>query len=229
VVCETLEAMRGELASGGVACVLAVESHLAAGSGAALTRELVALAQTAGVALVLDAAAQDWRVRELVATGADLVLLSAQKYLAGPTAGLVLGGAALVAAVDAQHGGIGRGMKPSKEALAGVIAALQWREGQSPEAWRAAQSRKLDAVLAAARQWPVTVAVEADPQGNGWSRLWLGVDDAAGVARRLRDGDPVVAVAPHRTGRGQIGLELTGVGEDEIPLLCGTIAKALRA
>jgi seryl-tRNA(Sec) selenium transferase len=168
-------------------------------------------------------------VRELVASGADVVLVSAQKYLAAPTAGLVLGDAALVAAVDAQHGGIGRGMKPSKEALAGVIAALQWREGQSPEAWRAAQARKLDAVLAAARQWPVTVAVEADPHGNGWSRLWLAVDDAAGVVRRLREGDPVVAVAPHRVDRGQIGLELTGVGEDEVPLLCGTIANALRA
>ncbi len=229
VVCGSLEAIGRELKSGGVACVLAVESHLAPGSGAALTRELVALAHGARVPLVLDAAAQDWRVHELVASGADLVLVSAQKYLRGPTAGLVLGRAPLVASVDAQHGGIGRGMKPSKEALAGVIAALRWRESQSPEAWQAAQARKLDAVLAAAARWPVTATVEADPQGNGWSRLWLAVDDAAGVASRLREGDPVVAVAPHRTGQGRIGLELTGVDEDEIPLLCGTIAKALGA
>ncbi len=231
VLCGTPEVLRAALAQGGAACVLAVESHLAAGSGAAVTRELVALAHAAGVPLVLDAAAQDWRVRELAASGADVALLSAQKYLAGPTAGLVIGDAALVAAVDAQHGGIGRGMKPSKEALAGVLAALQWREQQSPADWRAAQARKLDAVLAAARGWPVTVAVEPDPQGNGFERLWLGVaqGDAATVVRRLREGDPAVAVAPHRVAQGQIGLELTGVGDDEIAALCESLAAALRS
>lgn len=120
VVCADFEEMQAALGVPGVACVLAVESHLAEGSGTAVTRELVGLAHGAGVPLVLDGAAQDWRVADMMATGADLVLVSAQKYLGGPTAGLVAGRADLVAAVDAQHGGIGRAMKPSKEALAGV-------------------------------------------------------------------------------------------------------------
>ena len=230
VVCADFEEMQAALGVPGVACVLAVESHLAEGSGTAVTRELVGLAHGAGVPLVLDGAAQDWRVADMMATGADLVLVSAQKYLGGPTAGLVAGRADLVAAVDAQHGGIGRAMKPSKEALAGVIAALDLREAADSQAWRVAQAAKVDVVAQAASQWPgVQVSREADPQGNGLDRLWLAVADAPGLVRRLREADPVVAVAPHRVAQGQIGLELTGVREGEIKELCRLLEAAIRA
>lgn len=227
---ETVAALCEALAQDGVACVLAVESHLAAGSGPALTRELAEAARRAGVPLVLDAAGQDWRAAELV-HGADVVLLSGQKYLRAPTAGLVLGRAGLVGAVDAQHAGIGRGMKPSKEALAGVIAALDQRASMSPGDWLAVQRRKVEQVARAAAAWKgVAVQREADPQGNGFERLWLSADgiDAAAVAQRLKEGDPVVAVAPHRLARGQIGLELTGVDEGELPELCRLLASALQ-
>jgi uncharacterized pyridoxal phosphate-dependent enzyme len=236
VPCPTPADVAAELALGGVACVLAVESHLAAGSGPAVTGEMAALAHAAGVPLLLDAAAQDWHARELVAGGADLVLLSGQKYLRSPTAGLVLGRADLVAALDAQHGGIGRAMKPTKEALAGLRAALRLRADASRDAWCAAQQRKVDAVAAAAAGWPgVTVERTPDPQGNGFARLWLQVDaavtgiSAAGVIELLRAGDTVVAVAPHRAAQGSIGLELTAVDEDELPELCMLLAAALNA
>lgn len=234
VACEGMDAVRQALAAGDAACVLAVESHLAPGSGPAVTAALAALAREAGVPLVLDAAAQDRRVRELAAGGADLVLVSAHKYLAAPTAGLVLGRAALVAAVDAQHAGIGRGMKPSKEALAGVMAALDLREAEDAQAWRAAQQDKVRTLMARAAHWPgIAARTEPDPQGNGFERVWLAVDaaragaDAAALAARLRAGEPVVAVAPHRLAQGQLGLELTGVAAAEVPLLCDAIEAAL--
>ncbi|MEO8023436.1 hypothetical protein [Polaromonas sp.] len=236
VPCPAPGDVAAELARGGIACVLAVESHLATGSGPAVTDELAALAHAAGVPLVLDAAAQDWRARELVAGGADLVLLSGQKYLRSPTAGLVLGRADLVAALDAQHGGIGRAMKPTKEALAGVLAAIRVRAATPQDDWCMAQQRKLDAVAAAAGGWPgVVVERTSDPQGNGFARLWLNVDavvtriSAAGVIELLRAGDPVVVVAPHRSAQGSIGLELTSVDEEELPELCALLAAALNA
>ncbi|MDW5443634.1 hypothetical protein [Polaromonas sp. SM01] len=234
--CETLVDVAAELALGTACCVLAVESHLADGSGPVTTGELLALARAAGVPLVLDAAAQDWRVQELVAGGADLLLLSGQKYLRSPTAGLVLGRADLVAALDAQHGGIGRGMKPTKEALAGVLTALQLRDSLPVTAWRAAQQRKVDVVAASAGRWPgVTVQRIPDPQGNGFDRLSLLIDvavtgvDAARVLELLRSGDPVVAVAPHRVAQGRIGLELSAVDDGELPELCALLANALSA
>ncbi|MFI5444705.1 hypothetical protein [Polaromonas sp. UC242_47] len=234
VPCETPTDMAVELALGTACCVLAVESHLAAGSGPATTGELLALARAAGVPLLLDAAAQDWRVQELVAGGADLLLLSGQKYLRSPTAGLVLGRADLVAALDAQHGGIGRGMKPTKEALAGVLAALRLRDNVPAADWRAAQQRKVEVVAASAGGWPgVTVQRTPDPQGNGFDRLSLLIDaavtgvDAARVLALLRGGDPVVAVAPHRVAQGRIGLELTAVDDGELPELCALLAAVL--
>ncbi len=234
LLCDDLSAVRAALAQGGVACVLAVESQLAPGSGAPATRQLVECAHAAGVPLVLDAAAQDWRARELVASGADLVLLSGQKYLRAPTSGLVLGRTGLVAAVDAQHRGIGRGMKPAKEALAGLLAAVALRAAESPDDWAAVQERKVAAVMAEADRWQgVRVTRTPDPLGNGFARLWLTLDaaalgiDATAVIERLRQGDPVVAVAPHRAAQGQIGLELTAVDEDELPVLCALLKAAV--
>ena len=106
VVCTDLDEARAAARLPGTAAVLAVESHLAPGSGAATTAALAQVARAAGVPLILDAAAQDLRVSELVTGGADLVLVSAQKYLRAPTAGLVMGRADLVAAVQAQQGAI---------------------------------------------------------------------------------------------------------------------------
>lgn len=235
VLADTIDALQRAAREGGVACVLAVESQLASSSGSQQTTQLLALARNIGVPLVLDAAAQDWRAAELVASGADLVLLSAQKHLRSPTAGLVLGRTALVAAVDAQHRGIGRAMKPTKEALAGVMAALECRAGLSLADWQVAQHRKVDFVAQAAASWPgVRVQREADPLGGGFDRLWLAVDpevcavDATGLVQRLRAGDPVIAVAPHRVAQGLIGLEFSGVDDDELPALCSSLAQALR-
>lgn len=232
VPCADIGALHAALAEGGAACVLAVESHLAAGSGPETTSLLLEAARAAGVPLVLDAAAQDWRVHDLVAGGADIILVSAQKYLAGPTAGLVMGRADLVASVDAQHAGIGRGMKPTKEALAGVIAALELRGEIFASEWRVEQRRKAEAVLAAISGWKgVGVRRVPDPQGNGFDRLWIstGRPHAGALIRRLKDGDPAVAVAPHRAEHGEIGLELTGVDEDELPDLCSLLQAALQA
>lgn len=232
--CADLSELDAALARPGVACMLAVESQLAPGSGPQLTRELSARARAAGIPLVLDGAAQDWRVAELLASGADLVLVSAQKYLRAPTAGLVMGRADLVAAVDAQHAGIGRGMKPTKEAMAGVIAAIQARQDLPPALWQSQQQRRVDAVAQAAATWKgIGVRRQADSQSNGFERLWLAVDaavvgrDAAQLMRLLRDGDPALAVAPHGVLRGEIGLELTGVDDDELGELCALLEAAI--
>lgn len=233
-VCADLEALDAALLLPGMAGVVAVESQLAPGSGPEITRALLRRARAAGVPLILDGAAQDWRVAELVASGADLVLVSAHKYLRAPTAGLVMGSTHWVAAVNAQHAGIGRCMKPTKEALAGVLAALDARQQVSATQWQAQQRHKVERVAQAAAGWTgVQLRREADPQGNGFERLWLAIDPAATgktatqLVQHLRQGDPAVAVAPHRVANGFIGLELTGVEPGELDELCTLLAAAL--
>ena len=118
-------------------------------------------------------------------------------------------------------------MKPTKEAIAGVIAAIKAREDLAPALWQSQQRRKVNVVAQAAAAWRgIGVRRQLDPQGNGFERLWLAVDaaavgkDAAQLMRLLRDGDPAVAVAPHGVLAGEIGLELTGVEDDELDELC---------
>ena len=144
------------------------------------------------------------------------------------------GRAALVAAVDAQHGGIGRAMKPTEEALAGVLAALQARTLSGRGDWLAAQQRKVAALAESLAGWPgVQTYRESDPLCGGFERLWLAIDpditgvDAAAMAQRLRDADPVIAVAPHRVAQGQVGLELSGVDDSEMADLCAGLQRAL--
>ena len=77
------------LAAERTACPLLVSSRLTRGTAVDLAAA-VATVQALGVPAIIDGAAQDMRLDDLLATGADLVLVSAQKYLAAPTAGLIV-------------------------------------------------------------------------------------------------------------------------------------------
>jgi seryl-tRNA(Sec) selenium transferase len=191
----------------------------------------VALGRAAGVVVIVDAAAQDLRMRELARCGADLVVVSAQKYLAAPTAGLVLGHAAWVRAVAAQQRGIGRAMKPTKEALAGTIVALRERVALDLDGWRTRQHHKAQRLVASLPSWPgVTVTAAPDPTGLPFERvrLQLGHEAPLGaraLAERLRAGTPPVWVIDQHADRGELLLELVPLRDPEID----TLARALRA
>ena len=105
------------------------------------------------------------------ATGADLALFSAQKYLGAPTAGLVLGRRGPVAAVRAQDKGIGRAMKAGKEAIAGVMAALEYRERLDLAEWERNQEAKVRLLLRLLQQAGARAWAEPDPTGNAFARV----------------------------------------------------------
>ena len=69
---------------------------------------VVEAAHDKGVPVIVDGAAQDHRMRQLIDTGADLFITSAHKYLCSTTAGIVAGRRELVEAVYLQNRGIGR-------------------------------------------------------------------------------------------------------------------------
>ena len=74
------------LAGTRIACLLLVSSRLVQEGSTVDLPEAVSLAHKRNLPVFIDGAAQDMRIPELLATGADLVLCSAQKYLAAPTA-----------------------------------------------------------------------------------------------------------------------------------------------
>ena len=202
--------------------LLLVSSRLTRGPALNMT-SAVALAKERGIPVIIDGAAQDMRVAHLIGTGADLVILSGQKYLSGPTAGLVVGSRAAVAAVRAQEKGIGRGMKASKEAIAGTLAALEVRANLDLENWRAAQSEKLNWFLGEASELSgLNAFAEPDPTGLPFARVVLELAPgfcAEETIRQLKSLDPPVFVMDHLVNSNRLVLEIVSLRQDELELI----------
>ncbi len=195
---------------------------------------IVAAAHRRGLSVIIDGAAQDMLIEQLVATGADLILVSAQKYLAAPTAGLVAGRADRVWAVRAQEKGIGRGLKASKEAILGVIAALEERGNWNSESWSEEQALKVSRFLeAAGRLEGVSAYAAPDPTGLGFERVHLKVDVASGnggarqLAENLKSGDPSIWVMDHRLDEHELVFELVQLHEAEIDSILSRLSELL--
>lgn len=215
--CDTADLL-GALVHPQTAALLLVSSRLTSGAPVDLAAA-VAAAHRRGVPVLLDGAAQDWRIRDLLATDVDLLIVSAQKYLGAPTAGLVMGRAALVEAVHAQEKGIGRGMKASKEAIAGVIAALTEREALDAQAWQVEQAAKLAWFLDRAARLPGVMAeAEPDPTGLPFERARLRLEPARALrlAAELRASDPSIWSMDHRAALGEVSFELVPLRHSEL-------------
>lgn len=229
----TLADLETGLARPDAACLLLVSSRLVRGTCVPLS-EAVAVAHRRGVPAVIDGAAQDFRVEELLATGADLVTVSGQKYLGSPTAGLVVGRAELVAAVRAQERGIGRAMKANKEAVVGVLAALEARRELDVEAWRRGQAAKVQYFVerAGALRGITALACE-DPTGLPFPRARISVDpaaagmDAGTLAKALRTGSPSIWVMTDQQDTGDLVLELVPLTDLELDAILRRLVELL--
>jgi uncharacterized pyridoxal phosphate-dependent enzyme len=226
----SLAELESALAHERTACLLLVSSRLVGGRFLD-PDQAVAAARRRGVPTLIDGAAQDLKIDRLLATGADLVVLSAQKYLAGPTAGLIVGSATLVRACRAQERGIGRAMKPTKEAIAGVLAALQERRALDLPAWSARQRRKVAAFVAqAGRMTGLAASSIPDPTGLPFPRVCLAVEpagdswNAAVLARELRTGTPSIWVIDTDASNGRLLLELVPLHDAEVQAILARLA-----
>lgn len=218
---------------GGVGSLLLVSSRLCRGDMVPAP-EAVALAHDSGIPAIIDAAAQDLRLREVLATDADLVLTSAQKYLCAPTSGLVLGRRDLVEAVRAQEQGIGRGMKAGKEAFIGALAALEYRRNLDMAAWARAQENKAKGFAAKLNAVaPLRAELVPDPTGMPFSRVRAWVDSAtcAKTAEQLADelaqGDPLIAVQDHDNKAEALMFETVALTEVELETVRDRIARLI--
>ncbi len=228
--------LRHELARGDVAAVLHVESHHTVRYGWVGLPEIVQLAHEFDVPVIVDGAAQDQRLRQLIATGADLVLTSAHKYLCSTTGGIVAGRQDLVEAVSLQNRGIGRPMKAGKEAIVGAIAALKYRQQQDLHAWTAEQDRKVALVVERLKDVAgLRLSVDPDPNGCPFSRACLTPDpqvtshSAASLRDALAASDPMIVVRAHHVDEGYIHLDTIEMTDDEIEFVCRRVREVLGA
>lgn len=196
-----------EAALADAAGVFYVVSHHAVSTGMLSLAQVVAAAHTAGVPVVVDAAAE-LDLRKYIATGADLVIYSGHKALGAPTSGMICGRRDLVAACAQQNKGIGRAMKIGKENIVGLLAALRQFLNTEPGAEEARQHElvaELEAGLQGLRGLTVTLAEDA---GRPIRRVRVAVDGAAvgmeatELVRRLEADTPSIRTRAHHAAQG---------------------------
>ena len=230
------EVISHELARGQVAAVVAVESHHTARHGWVPLEQVVELAHGAGVPVIVDGAAQDHRLHQLIDTGADLVITSAHKYLCSTTAGVVAGSRELIEAVYLQNRGIGRGMKAGKEAIVGAMAALEYRMTEDIAAWTAEQDRKVAMILGLLEGISgLELSVDADPNGCPFSRARLDLEpataghSAASLSEALAEGNPTIVTRAHHADEGYFYLDAIEMTDPQIEFVCERVREILSA
>ncbi|MEZ5402295.1 MAG: aminotransferase class V-fold PLP-dependent enzyme [Bryobacteraceae bacterium] len=169
---------------------------------------LAPIAKQHGVPVLVDAAAEKLTIPNVHLTrGADLVAYSGGKCLRGPqSAGLLLGNKKLVQTAwihSAPHHAFGRPMKADKEAIMGMLAAVEmWVKRDHDAEWKQWEGW-LDTIAKSVKRVPGVTTEVLQPNGlsNHAPRLAINWDgDAMGIAGRevekaMLDGDPRVVMA----------------------------------
>jgi len=221
----TVEELEAALDTDDVCALMCVESRLCK-PGTVAADQAVALAHKKGVTAVIDAAAQDLRLPDVLGFGADITITSGQKYYAGPTCGLALGSKSMVGAMALQEKGIGRAMKLTKEGIIGALAAVELRVQTDMDAWSAEQKSKSDDFAAHLNQIRhLTVACEADQTGLPFLRVRAALDEASAghtafqVAEHLAANDPMISVQEHELDKGVLNFEIIGLNRSELEII----------
>lgn len=226
--------LRASLTADVVAAVYVI-SHHTVQSGLIGLRTFCEICRERGVPVIVDAAAEyDWR--GMIEAGSAAVIFSAQKALAGPTAGLIAGEREFIRACAIQEYGIGRPMKAGKESIAGAIAALeQWEVADVAEIQRREGERLILAETLLAGLSGLRVIREPDPPGNPFERLQLHVDpkvtgvSASDLAARLAAGATKVVLRSLRADRGYLLLDVRRITDDELHYVASKIRKSIEA
>ena len=179
-------------------------------------------------------AASEYDLERFLAKGVDLVIYSGQKFLGGPTAGIIAGRRDLVRACYLQNTGIARGMKVGKESIAGVIAALEAWSARDHAAVRAEERKALNLWFEAVADLSgIDAKIVPDPTGNPLDRLQINVDSdvagasAASFARALGDLDPAIIVRNYEVELGYFQLDPCNLAPGQAEMVAASLATVL--
>lgn len=193
------------------AALFYVKSHHAVQKGMQPIETMLSIAREKGIPLIIDAAAEE-DFRKYIAMGADLVVYSGGKALEGPTSGLICGRAPLIDACRAQYKGVGRPMKVGKEAIAGLLTALQRYDQRPDESER--QRGKMEWLIRELNGLPgVKGTIVQDEAGRAIYRAQLTIDPkVAGLSayeliKRLESGSPAVYTRNHYANLGMLSID----------------------
>ena len=173
-------------------------------------------------------------VRDLISWGADLVIFSCQKWLSGPTAGLIAGRRDLVYACFLQDNGIGRPMKVGKEGIFGAMEAIhQWEQAEAPAAdEKQAMVRYMQKRL---ENIPgVTAVVEQSSLSGSPGWLLVTVDPKTAnipvyeISRRLGDHRPVIRTHDYDFALNYFSIDPVMMEPGDEEIVCDALEKIFK-
>lgn len=219
-----------------VAGALFVMGSRANTSGTIPLATFVQICHKRGVPVIVDAAGES-DLRPYIEAGVDLLVVSSQKWLGGPTAALIAGREELVTACYLNgEFGIGRPMKAGKEAIAGLIGALEtYRLRNGPER-REREIRlieQLQELLRDAEGLTVTMLASHEESISA-AVLRIGVDpEVTGLAawdlsQRLLYGLPRIAVDAYSSREGYVAVESALLDEADVATIASRILDELQ-
>lgn len=188
------------------------KSHHAVQKGMVSLSELIAIGRRHSIPVLVDAAAEE-DLRKYAQMGVDLVMYSGGKAIGGPTSGFICGRRELVEACALQYHGVGRAMKVSKEAIAGLLTALDLYERRDLHADAQRDRARMEwLVERLSGVAGVRARIVQDEAGREIYRASVAILPEAGMGARevveaLEGGDPAIYTRNHQVNLGIINID----------------------
>ena len=203
--------------------MLYVQSHHCIQENRLTLSRCVALAEAAGVPVMVDAAAED-DLQKYIGMGADLVTYSGGKAFGGPTSGFIVGRRSLIELCELQFRGIARPMKVSKEQLVGLAQAILEYTGRNHDAaLRRWENQNQTLLEAFADSLVYSLEIKPDEAGREFSRVAIMPKaqrfSCHDLVRFLAEGEPSIRTRNHQVQEQRILIdprELSDADLDEI-------------
>jgi L-seryl-tRNA(Ser) seleniumtransferase/D-glucosaminate-6-phosphate ammonia-lyase len=222
-------ALEAVLQAGDCACTMYVVSHHSVQANQLPLLAWIEISHAHQVPVLVDAAAEEDLHRYLDA-GADLVAYSGGKAFEGPTTGILVGRADLVAAAEAQFAGVARPMKVGKEDILGLVSALRNYVCADTATERARQDRVLEEIRTRIGKVPgVDVSVMPDDAERAINRLALvtSPDRARTLSAALSAGEPSIRTRNHHLSEGIVLIDPRALTASDGETIAGRVTAVL--
>lgn len=231
VVVEDVE----ELINEKTVALLYVKSHHCVQKGMLDLPTMIDIAHRHNLPLMVDAAAEE-DFRKYIAMGADLVCYSGAKALEATTSGFVTGKKELISYIKKQYHGVGRAMKVGKEAIMGLLAALEQYENKDKQAEVAKNVKIVDWLVDEINQIPNLKAQKIqDEAGRAIFRARVFVDpEKAGMTAtelegKLKAGTPTIRCRIEFMSLGSLDFDPRPLVEGDKELIVAKLKEIMEA
>ena len=231
VVVEDVE----ELINEKTVALLYVKSHHCVQKGMLDLPTMIDIAHRHNLPLMVDAAAEE-DFRKYIAMGADLVCYSGAKALEATTSGFVTGKKELISYIKKQYHGVGRAMKVGKEAIMGLLAALEQYENKDKKAEVEKNVKIVDWLVDEINQIPNLKAQKIqDEAGRAIFRARVFVDpEKAGMTAtelegKLKAGTPTIRCRTEFMSLGSLDFDPRPLVEGDKELIIAKLKEIMEA